>query len=1496
VSLPGGPADKLGNRYELWWTVVQIQNLLLGQWDSIRIEVPGIDKVEFELIRGNVRSYHQVKRSAATGKWTLAELASPDIGILQSIEIQLKTPESQYVFVSSSDARELAELSERARDSASLKEFVEFFTNGKEQQQRLARLRKSWSNCDDETARDLLRRIEVRVLDERSLREQALLQARALFLVPPANVCSVICNLLVDSIHQTLTRAAVIEHLAKAGYALRQIVSLDQAKFVVERATKTYLSGTRSRLIRGSLVPREVTDQLLANLATAGSDCVLTGRAGTGKTGCIVEFVQKLQSDHIPVLAFRLDRVDPVASTTELGQKLGLEESPALVLAAAAENQPSAVLIVDQLDAISTSSGRTTGFFDTVEALLDEARGLRSQLAMHILVVCREFDWKNDHRLRKLLARGHNHVLIGDFAREQVLTILGEAGYETDSMTPRTIELLRLPQNLSLFLDASFPSQLPLNTTAQLYEHYWECKRRLVNERAAPTQDNWHAAIRTLVDGMTESQQLSIRREILDQTPPEYVNQMISEGVITLSGNRVGFGHESFFDYCFARQFVISAQSLVEFLLLHEQHLFRRAQVRQVLQFLHEDEAVRFCKELEALVRHPQIRTHLKDLALAVAANSPSISVVEWELWFRLVTPYLEGIRNGSAPDALSTLAWKHFFASGLLFEQTHARGIAKAWLESEHNAIIDLGLSYLRMHDARFSSEIAELLRPFKGNEAWRQRLVWFMQLTDLNGSREMFDLFLALLEDGTLDDARGVIAVNSTFWNIVYGVAGQNPQRMCEIVATWLRRQLHLAQQTAQENRYVSFKGERFADDPISRAAQSAPEHYVECVLPVIVAISSRAAVRDHEPPLRDSVWPYLMVPSHGLDAGDAALFYLQQAMESVSSTYPESLRDHVDLLKQEETYVANVLLMHAYAGNGRHFGHEAVELLTAQPWRFECGVTNNSHWYAQRAVKSISMDCAAEDLAQLESTILRYVPPFEKTKSGYKYHGQTRFNLLAAIPVERRSPRVSVAFRELERKFGEPNGEPEGARGGWVGPPISDDRLGKMDDKAILAAIAHYSASKRPPNYRDFLRGGNDQLISAIGAMAAKEPYRFAQLALRLPGSVSPGYFRAILRALEKASIEDVLKLQVASKVFAELREHCGQELADLLGAIEDQLPDESLEQLSWLALQCADPTEEASRTHESDPFSHGLNSIRGRAVLAIGNLINRDPQYVGRFEDTLQKMADEKSTSVLTCIAFTLRALAVRDFEHAMSLFERCCLHAPAVRYSEYGSDLIRVGIRSHFGRVRSHIQKLLQSPDEHGIEKGALLVCIAALMHPEAVETARSIVNGDEKQRLIAARVASANIGVEEFRLWCEKQLLHFFNDSDKKVRAEAGQCFRHLEGDKLEDFANLIEAYCHSAAFEDNSHSLLYTLEGSVEKLPGVVCTVCELFLMRFGFEARDIRTSRAADGFNVSKLIFRVYHQHQREEWGSRSLDVIDRLCQEGVGEVMTELQDFDR
>ena len=88
--------------------------------------------------------------------------------------------------------------------------------------------------------------------------------------------------------------------------------------------------------------------------------------------------------------------------------------------------------------------------------------------------------------------------------------------------------------------------------------------------------------IETLCSEMTSAQQLSVPRETLDDFPPAYVDRLASEGVLTFNGRRYGFGHESFFDYCFARVFVGQRESLVSFLKGSEQHLFRRAQVRQV--------------------------------------------------------------------------------------------------------------------------------------------------------------------------------------------------------------------------------------------------------------------------------------------------------------------------------------------------------------------------------------------------------------------------------------------------------------------------------------------------------------------------------------------------------------------------------------------------------------------------------------------------------------------------------------------------------------------------------------------------------------------------------------------------------------------------------------------------------------------------------------------------------------------------------------------------
>ena len=76
-------------------------------------------------------------------------------------------------------------------------------------------------------------------------------------------------------------------------------------------------------------------------------------------------------------------------------------------------------------------------------------------------------------------------------------------------------------------------------------------------------------------------------------------------------------------------------------------------------------------------------------------------------------------------------------------------------------------------------------------------------MQWAELHKSRRFFDLFLRLVDNGTLDEAHGPIAENSTFWDMLYGL-DEKPPRMdpggswpTGSAGAWCRLSDRLAQQ---------------------------------------------------------------------------------------------------------------------------------------------------------------------------------------------------------------------------------------------------------------------------------------------------------------------------------------------------------------------------------------------------------------------------------------------------------------------------------------------------------------------------------------------------------------------------------------------------------------------------------------------------------------------------------------------------------------------------
>ena len=866
MPLPGGPSDKIGNRYELWWTVSQFVRIINREVDSIRIEDPTIDKAEFVITAGGCREFHQVKRSHLRGKWSLSELGSPKHQLLQTMFNQLsESTNTRFVFVSGSDTPELRELTERADSAKDMEEFESEFVSAKSQKQNFNKLKDFW-NDDTATAYEILQRIEVRTIDERGIEEQVRDSLSALFLTKPDNVCAALRSFAEDSIHKVINHERLISYLEGKEFIPRQLVKPNDAPLLINEVTARYLKVTRRKLIQGSLIPRSSTQELLSKIkenATNGADCVLTGKAGGGKTGCVIECVETLrQSNDAAVLAFRLDRIEPVSTTKELGECLGLEESPALVLKTAAESlSRDAVLIIDQLDAVSTTSGRSSNFFDVVEDLLDEVRGFRNSVKFHVVVVCRKFDWENDHRLRRPLEKDPVEVSVTNFSLDEVKSVIESGGFKADLFDERQLELLCLPQNLSLFLDTNYaPASRPtFFTQKDLFVRYWKEKRQAVKDRIDSPSDHWTEVIQVLCSKMTESQQLSVLEGALDKFPSDYLDAMVSEGVLSFDQNRYGFGHEAFFDYCFARSFVARDESLTAFLKKSEQHLFRRAQVRQVLIYLRDADRERYCKELSALLTDEKIRCHLKDLAIAVAVEMPNPEEAEWNVLAPWIESELEAIKTGKPnPDKFASLVWNRFFTSQPWFQIADAKGLVGDWLTSQNDHLVDMVVNYVHYHLEQSFDKLAELLEPFVGRGGgWPQRFQSVMYRADLGSSRRHFELFLRLIDDGTLDDDSN----DNTFWYNLDSLADEHADWIPEALSHWLLRRLSVIQEASPSGENPDwqdlFEHHNSGLKNIHESANQFPDKFAQHVLPVILKISDAAAY-EKVPPKRDHVFP--------------------------------------------------------------------------------------------------------------------------------------------------------------------------------------------------------------------------------------------------------------------------------------------------------------------------------------------------------------------------------------------------------------------------------------------------------------------------------------------------------------------------------------------------------------------------------------------------------------------------------------------------------------
>ncbi|MGV9364997.1 hypothetical protein [Amycolatopsis sp. NPDC003731] len=1189
---------------------------------------------------------------------------------------------------------------------------------------------------------------------------------------------------------------------------------------------------------------------------------VMHGRAGSGKSTVAAEAVKQLTDAGWAAAVLRMDAIDSVCrSAAALGEAAELRSSPVDVLGSVADGG-QAVLVIDQLDAVSTYSGRMPDSFEAVAEVVEQA-GMRGRVK--VVLVVRTADLSADPRMRSLLADEDEveQVEVGHLDAAAVQAALTTFNVEANSLAPETLDLLRVPLHLAVFFRLEARSrELPYRTLPDLYQQMTCELRPRVEGDLGPT--GWHGAVAPLVTYMSEHETLHAPAALLDRLPPRARPALASAGIIRDDGATVQFFHETYFDFLFAQEFVAQGQDLHDFVVRSGQQLFRRAQVRQVLEHLIGVDRRRFRADAVRLLTSDAIRSNLLDVVIGVLGSLPAVA----EDWLAIEPSAFGGSRrSGRILALLMVPAW---------FDAADSAGRWEPLL-AETSTAAPTAEVLVRAAKER-GRRITELVKPFIGSsDEWTRRLrsmvEWFL-------SPGLVDLTVELLRLGLLDGARGPIAVNSNFWSIVAGLSDEDPAGAARVVGAYLDRARDRARADGVTDPfpdYIDHSGGAGGDTTIIEIATAAPQQYLEHVLPFVLAVSSDTATNDYDGLKTGGPWAYRFYGSHEVD--DAVLDGVEIALRATAHELWSEPSTIFEELRSSEYEVARFLVCRAYTAIAEQAADEAIDWLRSDDRNLRLGWQGSSVWASRQLIEAAAPHCGNAQLDALCTKLLAFYPAWEKQPGRGEAWGYTQYVLMSALPESRLSAAVRRRLGELERKFTRAAVQPpEPLEAHFVGSPVPEEAGEHMTDGDWSRAITKYATAKDRPRRHDAV-GGSRELAGVLGRRAAVDPERFTELALTFDDQTPASNVIEVVNAVaDKISIAKLTELcEHARRISGEA---AGQAVCRAIANSAEEATDALIALLEHYA-RASDPVEERAsgrRDGEFDLETAGMNSTRGVAAAAIGQILFAGDTYALRLLPTVALLAHDPILSVRAAAARPILALFKSHLEQALDVADALFASSDIeIYHSNAANRLLKYSIYRAGARFSRHLNRALDADREIAVKAGHIWANASLNdLLPEACHS--DVADLPVRARQGAAQtMATAPQRAHEV-------LVRLFDDDDPDVRKAAAAAIRVLhEPDSASISERVVAAYAASRAFPENFGDLFHALERSLRLLPSTTIIACERAVEHAGAELGDLSRAAAAISRDIVTVVLRLYRQGDAA-MRDRCLDVVDKLADVGA------------
>lgn len=1526
----GGIADKLGNRYEAKWLVRQLFRVLYEERTWLRFEglTTAFGGFEFALGSDDKTEWHQTKKTSPHGNWTIRALERE--GVLSAFRDRLNSSNTDTCFfVSEAPAKDAQVLSQKAGVANDLAEFEGNLSQG--QSRAFTDLSAIWE-VDKATAWLWLRRSFFLV--ESTLGIESHIGVMAQYAFEDADGQSAFESLR-DYVEERFNVQVTTERLRDDLRKQPRLSFKDWAlnptlRQQIHQETQSYLATYSPFGAGGEVIERKEAQQVFDALLdrSAPPVALVTGTAGSGKSGVVRGLINLLDGADIPHLAFRVDHHLACQKPEDFGNAvLGRQERPTITLKGIAPDQLS-VLVIDQVDAVSEVSGRNGAVRNALLSLLDGLYALRT---VRVVLVCRNHDFDNDPRLKALRDSQRENrfdVPLLDWETE-IAPVAETKGFEAGSFSPAQRELLRLPLNLAVYLAAAEDTPTFTSRDDLFRELVRKKERELRRDRNVP----WSLmqVMEALAEWMSDRQRLEAPENVLDAFP-EAMDILSSEGLIVLNRQHVNFFHESFFDYAYAQAFARSAKSLYELLVGSEQHLFRRTQCRQILEVMRQQDMPRYLNTLSKVLLSTDIRFHIK---LAIAQ------------WLGTLADPTQAERDivlelDDANSPISSLVENAVLRSAGWFDLNVANGWLRTLLNDPLEQRRNIAFwSVLNVASDR-PAEVANLLRGWWGGDAERAGTLfgWLASFQRATPNADLEQLCVDVIRSKPPGIFSHVAAQRREMILVTW--VEENSERGAPLLKaffdTWF--ELHPGDHPF---RHETIKALDLHS--MGKLCEKAPVSFLEATFDAF--LRSLQLIRQRkENGEWDSTFTTLTFSGHMI-GDDEFLQQLRAALRAVAESDPKWAIDYLSRLPTVLHPVALHIHLNTILGNPGALKEHFMQLLEEEAL-FECG-WHGAEWKSfADAAAAVFPFLTVDEKVTVEQAVYVQKPEYrralkiartikEEGEDGAYYvranvihylneSGYVQWCALNAIGADNLSPQGRCRFAMLDRKFPrrtEP--KPWHNEAYWVGPPIKAEHAQHMSDDHWLTAIEKHDKEIDFPRGPD---GGGPHALGQVLRTCAKEDLpRFGALMERIPDTAPRTYISNILWAIveHENAPEEVARAAILNVHDRPDRPY-GEDIARIISRIPKLAEEDDIFAILMFYAEHGSAEEEpeveqeriereTASIRELMDYGHslqirGVNGARGEATEALEYVLWNVPERTERiFKFVEQRVDVEPLVSIRCALMGPLKPLYNHGREECGDLVERL-----VSAYSKVGStlppptadeltplvtregiDLLPYLIFEAPDAARRMLDRLRSAESEFMQVLAAFHVIRSSFALEEFVGEADSYIERGGQYRVLAAEIAAHMAPVAEYQDRVCKLLVRFFNDEDEEVRKKASSVFSHADPEETANADVLLTAYLESPAFDGEDFWFFEFLKRTNVPIANHLVAAAEKLIS----EKANNESSQWGyrDFHHLHELIQIEYAASEHDpDLRRRLLDIIDRCLEQGIHGTDSILSAHDR